>query len=80
MYNMYVHTTYYICTLSSIQEKGVVSDVIGPQPRQATSLIGQSSVYKPAVSQPLYLSTQLRLAASATHAPHEALVTMSATY
>ena len=34
-----------------------VSDVIGPQPRQATSFIGQSSVDKLPVSQPLQLST-----------------------
>ena len=67
-----MYTTYYILDsivikslcLSSIQEKAHVSDVIGPQPRQATSLIGQSSVDKLAVSQPLQLSTQLRLTTS----------------
>ena len=62
MYNICtLHSTYYIVIkslcLSSIQEKAHVSDVIGPQPRQATSLIGQSSVDKLAVSQPLQLST-----------------------
>ena len=64
-----MYTKYYIVIkslcLSSIQEKAHVSDVIGPQPRQATS---HSSVDRPSVSQPLQLSTQLRLATSTTHA------------
>ena len=75
-----MYTTYYIVIkslcLSSIQEKAHVSDVIGPQPRQATSLIGQSSVDKLQVLQPLQLSTQLRLATSATHCVSQIILLM----